>query len=61
MAITKLHDIHERRRSRNVGLAMVLGAFVILLMGLTVVKVTAMNPAMDPAMDPARTGQEAQN
>ncbi|ATG49241.1 cytochrome C oxidase assembly protein [Celeribacter ethanolicus] len=45
MAITKLHEIHDRRRSRNVGLGLVLGAFVVLLMGLTVVKVTVLDPA----------------
>ncbi|PTQ75753.1 hypothetical protein [Celeribacter persicus] len=50
MAITKLHEIHDRRRSRNVGLGLVLGLFVALLMGLTVVKVTV--------LDPARAAQE---
>ena len=33
------HEIHRRRRSRNVGLAVVLVAFVALVFGLTVVKV----------------------
>jgi ferric-dicitrate binding protein FerR (iron transport regulator) len=33
------HEIHCRRRSRNVGLAVVLVAFVALVFGLTVVKV----------------------
>lgn len=40
MAIHKEHEIHQRRFGRNLGLALVLGAFVFLLMGLTVVKVT---------------------
>ncbi|MGR3838119.1 MAG: hypothetical protein ACU0A2_07160 [Cognatishimia sp.] len=40
MAIHKDHELHSRRFSRNLGLALVLGAFVVLLMGLTVVKVT---------------------
>nr|WP_319247300.1 hypothetical protein [uncultured Celeribacter sp.] len=43
MAITKLHDLHERRRSRNVGLGLVLAAFVVLVLGLTVVKVTVLD------------------
>ena len=33
------HEIHGRRRSRNVGLGLVLLAFVALVYGLTVVKV----------------------
>ena len=33
------HEIHSRRRSRNVGLAVVLAGFVALVFGLTVVKV----------------------
>lgn len=39
MAITKLHDMHTRRKSRNVGLGLVLATFVVLILGLTVVKV----------------------
>ncbi|WP_417262000.1 hypothetical protein [Celeribacter sp.] len=46
MAITKLHDMHTRRRSRNVGLGLALGAFVLLLLGLTVVKVTVLDPSI---------------
>ena len=34
------HELHRRRRSRNVGLAVVLGAFVALVFGLSVVKIT---------------------
>ncbi|MCA0044068.1 hypothetical protein [Celeribacter litoreus] len=45
MAITKLHEVHERRRSRNVGLGVVLGIFVVLMIGLTVVKVTVLDPS----------------
>jgi hypothetical protein len=47
MAITKLHDMHTRRKSRNVGLGLVLGLFVVLIVGLTVVKVTTLDPASD--------------
>jgi hypothetical protein len=41
MAITKLHEIHTRRKSRNIGLALVLAVFVGLILALTVVKVTS--------------------
>ena len=39
MAITQLHELHTRRASRNLGLLGVLLAFVVLVFGLTVVKV----------------------
>jgi hypothetical protein len=34
------HEIHNRRRGRNVGVGLMLGAFVILVMVLTFVKIT---------------------
>lgn len=40
------HEIHNRRRSRNVGLGIVLGSFVLLIMSMTYVKLTAQNAAM---------------
>lgn len=39
MPLNAEHDIHRRRRSRNVGLGIVLVAFVALVFALTVVKV----------------------
>ena len=39
MPLNTEHEIHGRRRSRNVGLGLVLVAFVALVFGLTVVKV----------------------
>ena len=39
MALNTEHELHKRRRSRNVGLGVVLVAFVALVFGLTVVKV----------------------
>lgn len=39
MAIRVEHEMHHRRRSRNVGLGLVLAAFVALVFALTVVKV----------------------
>lgn len=40
MAIHVEHELHKRRFSRNLGLALVLAAFVALVFALTVVKVT---------------------
>ncbi|GLK64019.1 hypothetical protein [Paracoccus kondratievae] len=34
------HELHRRRRSRNIGLLVVLLAFVVLVFGLSVVKIT---------------------
>lgn len=39
MAIRAEHELHGRRRSRNVGLGIVLVGFVAVVFGLTVVKV----------------------
>jgi len=39
MAIHRDHELHTRRWGRNLGLGLVLGAFVLLIFGLTFVKV----------------------
>lgn len=44
MAILKEHEIHKRRLGRNLGLGLVLAGFVALVFGLTVVKVTNLEP-----------------
>lgn len=56
------HELHRRRWSRNLGLGLVLGAFVLLVFGLTIVKVSRQdaqgNPpgmAAAPATQPAGT------
>ncbi len=41
MALHKEHELHKRRFSRNVGLGLILGAFVVLVLALTMVKVTS--------------------
>ena len=60
MAIHKDHEIHHRRFGRNLGLALVLGAFVVLLMGLTVVKVQRgeLNEGFDHVVRPAMEIQQ---
>lgn len=40
MALSRQHELHKRRFSRNLGLGLVLAAFVALVFGLTVVKVS---------------------
>lgn len=40
MSIRTTHELHQRRLSRNVGVGLVLAAFIVIVFGLTVVKVT---------------------
>ncbi|QFT59132.1 hypothetical protein FIU94_09875 [Sulfitobacter sp. THAF37] len=40
MAIRAEHEIHGRRKGRNVGVGLMLGGFVVLVMVLTFVKIT---------------------
>ncbi|MGR3320657.1 MAG: hypothetical protein ACU0DK_01855 [Pseudooceanicola sp.] len=47
------HELHKRRRGRNLGLGVVLAAFVALIFGLTVVKVTNIDFSNAPG---AQTG-----
>jgi hypothetical protein len=39
MAIARDHELHRRRLGRNLGLGLVLVAFVVLVFGLTIAKV----------------------
>lgn len=41
MALHKEHDLHKRRFGRNVGVGLLLGGFVVLVLALTIVKVTS--------------------
>ena len=40
MSLKAEHEIHNRRKGRNVGVGLMLGAFVLLVMVLTFVKIT---------------------
>jgi hypothetical protein len=40
MTIRAEHELHTRRRGRNLGIGFMLGGFVILVMALTYVKIT---------------------
>ncbi|GHF54077.1 hypothetical protein [Seohaeicola zhoushanensis] len=40
MSLRPTHELHNRRFGRNLGLGLVLAAFVALVFGLTMVKVT---------------------
>ncbi|MCL3880887.1 hypothetical protein [Marivita sp. GX14005] len=40
MSLSKQHELHSRRRGRNIGVGLVLVALIAIVFGLTVVKVT---------------------
>lgn len=40
MALSKQHEIHTRRYGRNLGVGLTLAAFIVIIFGLTIVKVT---------------------
>lgn len=41
MALRPEHEIHTRRKSLNIGVGLMLGAFVVLIMLLTYTKITS--------------------
>ena len=49
------HELHARRRSRNMWIAGVLGAFVLLVFSITIVKLSSGNmlEAFDHAIRPS--------
>lgn len=49
MALSRQHELHRRRFSRNLGLGLVLAGLVALVFGLTVVKVSTDDFTMPPA------------
>ena len=55
------HEIHKRRLSRNVGVGLSLVALVVIVLGLTYVKVTQGGSleAFDHAVRPSITTEEA--
>ncbi|WP_235931306.1 hypothetical protein [Paracoccus xiamenensis] len=68
MALRIEHELHTRRKSRNIGLLVVLLAFVALIFGLSIVKVkTGSSAALEgfdhqvrPALLPRESGVEIQ-
>ncbi|MGC1487073.1 MAG: hypothetical protein WA784_04700 [Albidovulum sp.] len=48
MAIHHEHELHSRRWGRNAGLGLVLLAFVALVFGLTLAKVSRQTPEGNP-------------
>ncbi|MFY0621546.1 MAG: hypothetical protein JXQ89_07615 [Pelagimonas sp.] len=49
MSLSKQHELHERRKGRNIGLGLTLAAFMALVFGLTIVKIGRGDFQVDPA------------
>ena len=60
MAFRPDHELHKRRFSRNLGVGLTLGAFVLLVFALTVVKVKRGDPMQgyDHVIQPEAVPQE---
>ena len=61
MAIKAEHELHTRRKSRNVGVGLVLVGFVALMFALSVVKITSLGgpvEGFDHVSRPALVPQE---
>lgn len=41
MALNRPHEMHARRRGRNLGLAAALGMFVLIVFGITIAKLSS--------------------
>ena len=59
MSIRAEHEIHTRRKGRNMGVGLLLGGFVVLVMVLTFVKITQIDFAQAPGTVGAAAGTEA--
>ncbi|WP_170604707.1 hypothetical protein [Ruegeria arenilitoris] len=40
MSLRKPHELHQRRFGRNLGVGLTLAAFIMIIFGLTIVKVS---------------------
>lgn len=60
MAIKATHELHGRRRSRNLGVGLSLAAFALIIFGLAFVKVRTVGPieGFDHAPRPALAERE---
>ena len=50
MSLNKQHELHGRRFGRNLGLGLVLGAFIAIIFGLTIVKIGRGDYQVQPAV-----------
>lgn len=55
MALKPEHEIHTRRFGRNLGVGLTLGAFIIIVFAMTVVKITHGGDMQAPGAQAAQT------
>ncbi|MEM7519867.1 MAG: cytochrome C oxidase assembly protein [Pseudomonadota bacterium] len=58
MSIRVEHELHGRRRGRNVGVGLMLASFVVLIMALTFVKITDIDFARAPGTANTAVGSD---
>ncbi|NSY39491.1 cytochrome C oxidase assembly protein [Leisingera sp. ANG59] len=58
MALRKEHEIHKRRSGLNKGVGLLLAAFVVLIMALTMVKVTSGSFKFPDAQSSGEQGEQ---
>lgn len=60
MGLNREHELHGRRRGRNLGVAAALGAFVLIVFGITIAKLSngQMIEGFDHALRPTLLPQE---
>ena len=56
MSIRATHELHQRRFGRNLGVGLILAAFIVIMFGLTVVKVSRGDFAGTPPQAAAGEG-----
>ena len=59
MSLRIEHEIHERRKGRNVGVGLMLAGFVVLVLLLTFVKITEIDFARAPGAAISAAGEGA--
>ena len=61
--IRATHELHDRRKGRNVGVALLLAGFIAIVFGLTMVKINtggtmeAFDHVVRPGLEPAASGR----
>lgn len=58
MSLRVEHEIHGRRKGRNVGVGIMLAGFVVLIMALTFVKITQIDFANAPGTASSASGTQ---
>ncbi len=61
MSIRAEHEIHNRRKGRNVGVGLMLAGFVVLIMLLTFVKITETDFTRAPGTANSAAGSGVSN